>query len=136
MKTNKLLAPVVLALTLCTAQETPAKTPAKKIIGKWYNSRSYILSGEKKGFQFKRNGGCKALGIKTLELKNWEIKDNKLIINGFSISEDGQRKEYRSEEKIGKLNADTLSLVQCEKPIRLEFIYVNPKLLKQTTPSR
>lgn len=103
----------------------------KQIIGKWCNPYTYKSSGELKGFEFKKGGKCKAINIPSLELKSWEIKDGKLIIKGLEVQEDGKKVPYETEERISKLNRDSLTLVVQEQNPRLEFLYLNTKVIKK-----
>lgn len=103
----------------------------KKIIGKWCNPYTYESSGELKGFDFRKNGTCKAINIPSLDLKTWEIQGDRLIIKGFTIGEDGQREPYETDERIDKLDADSLALVAQEKNPRVVFLYLNTKVIKQ-----
>ncbi|MEG0796147.1 MAG: lipocalin family protein [Odoribacter sp.] len=113
-----------------------ANSPENKIVGKWYNPHTYRLSGNLKGFQFKKNGNCKALGIATLKLDRWEIKNDSLIITGYSITPEGKQEAYRSEEKICQLTSDSLGLVATRAQIK--FLYLSPKELKAkvTAPTK
>lgn len=103
----------------------------KQIIGKWCNPYTYKSSGELKGFEFKKGGKCEAINIPSLELKSWEIKDGKLIIKGLEVQEDGKKVPYETEERISKLNRDSLTLVVQEQNPRLEFLYLNTKVIKK-----
>lgn len=103
----------------------------KQIIGKWCNPYTYKSSGELKGFEFKKGGKCEAINIPSLELKTWEIKDGKLIIKGLEVQEDGKKVPYETEERISKLNRDSLTLVVQEQNPRLEFLYLNTKVIKK-----
>lgn len=115
----------------CSLQTLGQKSQSKQIIGKWYNPYTYQSSGELKGFQFKRNGTCKALGIKDLELQSWRIENGFLIIEGFDVKEDGTREPYKTSERIDKLTSDTLSLVAAEKPFKMVFLYMPEKAVKK-----
>ena len=131
MKT-KLLLVVALLFSIFTTSETLAQDNNKLIRGKWYPSRSE--SGEKKGFNFKKGGKCKAINIPSLDLKNWEIKDGVLITTGFEIAEDGTRSEYRDEEKIEKLTKNEFVVVAREACPKLVFRYVRISELKKLKP--
>ena len=87
---------------------------------------------ELKGFQFKKNGKCKALGIKTLDLRTWKIKDGNLIIEGDRLpKEAGEvRSEYRTVEKIDILRNDSLRVLVAP-PARLGFLYVKKNKLPE-----
>ena len=117
---------------LCTYTNGFADDLNKKIVGKWYNPYTYESTGEMRGFEFKKNGKCKALGIKTLDLRTWEVKDGQLLIKGFYLDKDNKTwEEYSTSERIEQLNADTLYVVAAEKPFKMAFIYLNSKILKK-----
>ncbi|MEG0796758.1 MAG: lipocalin family protein [Odoribacter sp.] len=104
----------------------------KKVVGKWYNPYTYESTGEKKGFEFKKNGKCKALGVKTLDLRTWEVKDGRLVIKGFYLDKDGKTwEEYLTSERIEQVNTDTLYVITAEKPLKMGFLYLSPKALKK-----
>lgn len=107
----------------------------KKIVGKWYNPYTYASTGEKKGFHFKRNGVCKALGT-TLDLRKWHIKDGRLFIKGFyKDKETGKWEIYDTSEYIETLNSDSL-FVLADPEVRLGFLYMSPKALKKNVIPR
>ena len=110
MMNKKYIASLIGGLLISMALGSHAETPEKKIIGKWYNPHTYRMSGELKGFQFKKGGKCKALGIKILDLKTWKIKDGNLIIEGDRLPQEPgeERSEYRTVEKIEILRNDSL----------------------------
>lgn len=126
---NKLM--LLLAGLCLFAGVTNAQDLEKKIIGKWCNPYTYKSSGELKGFEFKKGGKCEAINIPSLDLKTWKIVDGKLIIEGFEIGENGEKTPYQTEERISLLNQDTLSVVAQEANPRLEFVYVNTKVIKK-----
>lgn len=131
MKTRIL---ILVAIVFC-AFTTSGKTDLnKEIIGQWCNPYTYELSGEVKGFNFKKDGKCEAINIPSLELKTWEIVNGKLIIKGFSIEPDGKKVEYITEERISQLTKDSLSLVTQEANPRLEFLYVRIPVAKKAFP--
>ena len=124
MMNKKYIASLIGGLLISMALGSHAETPEKKIIGKWYNPHTYRMSGELKGFQFKKGGKCKALGIKILDLKTWKIdKDGYLIVEGFSKGEDGKVEVYKTRERIGYITPDSLELVAQDGPPRLAFLY-------------
>lgn len=129
MRTRLFFLMILLLGTL--VQGNAQKSANKKIVGKWYNPFTYESMGELRGFHFKRNGKCEALGIKTLELKTWKIEKGCLVIDGIAINEDGTREPYNTSEKIDKLTADTLSVIAAEKPFKLTFLYMPKKALKK-----
>lgn len=117
---------------ICLCTNGFADDLKKKIVGKWYNPYTYESTGEKKGFQFKKNGSCKALGIKGLNLKMWEIKEGYLIIKGLEQLEDsGKWKNYETSEYIEQVNSDTLYVLTARKPYKIGFLYLSPKALKE-----
>ncbi len=132
MMNKKYIAGFISGLLISMALGSHAETPEKKIIGKWYNPHTYRMSGELKGFQFKKNGKCKALGIKTLYLRTWKIKDGNLIIEGDRLpKEAGEvRSEYRTVEKIDILRNDSLRVLVAP-PARLGFLYVKKNKLPE-----
>lgn len=132
MMNKKYIAGFICGLLISMALGSHAETPEKKIIGKWYNPHTYRMSGELKGFQFKKNGKCKALGIKTLDLRTWKIKDGNLIIEGDRLpKEAGEvRREYRTVEKIDILRNDSLRVLVAP-PARLGFLYVKKNKLPE-----
>ena len=132
MMNKKYIAGFICGLLISMALGSHAETPEKKIIGKWYNPHTYRMSGELKGFQFKKNGKCKALGIKTLDLRTWKIKDGNLIIEGDRLpKEAGEvRSEYRTVEKIDILRNDSLRVLVAP-PARLGFLYVKKNKLPE-----
>lgn len=103
----------------------------KKIVGKWCNPYTYQSSGELKGFHFKKDGTCQSVNIPSLELKTWEIQGDRLIIKGYSIEENGKKVPYETDERISRLNRDSLSLVTQEANPHLEFLYLNTKVIKK-----
>lgn len=84
-----------------------------------------------KGFNFKKGGVCESINIPSLELKSWEIKDGYLIVKGLEVTEDGNKTEYATKEKIGQLTTDSLCLVVQEANPRLAFLYLNSKVIKE-----
>lgn len=123
---------IVLVALLFTYTDGLTEDRNKKIVGKWYNPRTYKLNGEMKGFQFKRNGKCKALGIETLHLDSWQIKEGKLFVEGKRFSEEkGEWERYNTVERIEKLTRDSLYLLISESPFKMGFLYVSPKTLKK-----
>ena len=114
------------------------KSLEKKIIGKWVNPYTYESIGELKGFHFKKGGKCKGINIPTLDLKTWKIdEEGYLIVEGFNKTEDGKIEEYKTRERIGQLNADTLQTIVREKNPRLGFLYLNMKVIKKKcTPGK
>ena len=68
MMNKKYIASLIGGLLISMALGSHAETPEKKIIGKWYNPHTYRMSGELKGFQFKKGGKCKALEVNDLLL--------------------------------------------------------------------
>lgn len=129
---KKCIALMALAGLLCMYTNGWADDLRKKVVGKWYNPYTYESTGEMKGFHFKKNGKCKALGVKTLDLKTWEIKDGYLLIKGYYLTEDtNEWKDYETSERIEKVNADSLYVIAAEKPFKLGFLYLNPKTLKK-----
>ena len=109
----------------------PQKEMEKAIVGEWCNPYTYQSTGELKGFNFKKGGVCEAINIPSLELKSWEIKDGYLIVKGFEVTEDGNKAEYATKEKIGQLTTDSLCLVVKEANPRLAFLYLNSKVIKE-----
>lgn len=122
---------ILMVVLMISALGTYGQELEKKIIGKWCNPYTYQSTGELKGFEFKKGGKCEAINISTLELESWKIKDGKLIIKGKEIQEDGKKVPYETEERISLLNRDTLSLVAQEENPRLEFIYINTKVIDE-----
>ena len=130
MKRTITLAVSLFLISLCT--NGFADDLKKKVVGKWYNPYTYESTGEKKGFQFKKNGVCKALNVKTLDLKKWEIKDGNLIIKGFYLDEEtGKWEKYKTSEYIEQVNSDTLYVLTEKKPYKIGFLYLSPKALKK-----
>ena len=84
-----------------------------------------------KGFNFKKGGVFESINIPSLELKSWEIKDGYLIVKGLEVTEDGNKTEYATKEKIGQLTTDSLCLVVQEANPRLAFLYLNSKVIKE-----
>ena len=123
MMNKKYIASLIGGLLISMALGSHAETPEKKIIGKWYNPHTYRMSGELKGFQFKKGGKCKALGIKILDLKTWKIKDGNLIIEGDRLPQEPgeEHSEYRTVEKI----------VLIAPPSRMGFLYVKKNKLPE-----
>ena len=129
---KKCIALMALASLLCMYTNGWADDLRKKVVGKWYNPYTYESTGEMKGFHFKKNGKCKALGVKTLDLRTWEVKDGRLLIKGFYLTEDGKEwKDYETSERIEKVNTDSLYVIAAEKPFKMGFLYLNPKALKK-----
>ena len=129
MKRTITLAVSLFLICLCT--NGFADDLKKKVVGKWYNPYTYESTGEKKGFQFKKNGACKALGIKGLKLKTWEIKDGYLIIKGIDKLDDSDKwEDYETSEYIEQVNSDTLYLIANPK-LKIGFLYMSPKALKK-----
>ena len=127
---NVIISTISLIL-ICLCTNGFADDLKKKIVGKWYNPYTYESTGEKKGFQFKKNGSCKALGVKGLDLKTWEIKDGYLIIKGLDKIEDSNKwGEYETSEYIEQVNNDTLYLI-AEPKLKIGFLYLSPKALKE-----
>lgn len=130
MKRIITLATSLVLICLCT--NGFADDLRKKIVGKWYNPYTYESTGEKKGFHFKKNGVCKALNIKTLDLKEWHIKDGKLMVKGLYLDEKtGKWEEYKTAEYIEQVNSDTLYVLTARKPYKIGFLYLSPKALKE-----
>ena len=103
----------------------------KLIVGKWCNPYTYQYSGETKGFHYKKNGKCEAIGIPSLDLKTWEVKNGKIYTKGFSLKDDGKTwEEYKTVERIELLNKDTLEVLATENP-RTVFRYLNLKHMKK-----
>ena len=109
----------------------PQKEMEKTIVGEWCNPNTYQSTGELKGFHFKKGGDCEAINIPSLELKSWEIKDGYLIVKGFEVTENGDKAEYETKEKIDQLTTDSLCLVVQEANPRLAFLYLNTKIIKE-----
>lgn len=130
MKTKFL---VVIALLFTVFMTSSSELNPKLLIGKWCNPYTYQSSGEIKGFNFKKGGKCEAINVPSLELKNWEIKNGKLIITGFRIDEDGTKSEYRSEERIETLTENELIVVNQEENPKLVFYYVPVSKVKELT---
>ncbi|MFR3330250.1 MAG: lipocalin family protein [Odoribacter splanchnicus] len=123
---------IVFLILLCLSSSGKAEDLNKKVVGKWYNPYTYDSSGEMKGFWFKKNGKCKALGIKTLDLRTWEVKNGRLIIKGYSLTKDGKEwEDYETSERIEKVNSDSLYVIAAEKPFKMGFLYLTPKCLKK-----
>lgn len=119
-------------ILICLCTNGFADDLKKKIVGKWYNPYTYESTGEKKGFYFKKNGTCKALNVKSLDLKKWNIKDGKLMVEGFDLDEKiGKWGEYKTVEYIENVNSDSLYLLVSKKPYRIGFLYLSPKALKK-----
>ena len=129
---KKYIASLIGGLLISMALGSHAETPEKKIIGKWYNPHTYRMSGELKGFQFKKGGKWKALGIKILDLKTWKIKDGNLIIEGDRLPQEPgeERSEYRTVEKIEILRNDSLRVL-IAPPSRMGFLYVKKNKLPE-----
>ena len=132
MMNKKYIASLIGGLLISMALGSHAETPEKKIIGKWYNPHTYRMSGELKGFQFKKGGKCKALGIKILDLKTWKIKDGNLIIEGDRLPQEPgeERSEYCTVEKIEILRNDSLRVL-IAPPSRMGFLYVKKNKLPE-----
>lgn len=129
---KKCIVLMVSAILICVYTNGWAEDLHKKVVGKWYNPYTYESTGEMKGFHFKKNGKCKALGITTLDLRTWEVKDGCLRIKGFYLTKDGKEwKDYETSERIEKVNADSLYVIAAEKPFKMGFLYLNPKTLKK-----
>ena len=109
----------------------PQKEMEKTIVGEWCNPYTYESTGELKGFHFKKGGVCEAINIPSLDLKTWSIQEGYLLIKGFSLEEDGKKEVYETKEKIDLLNADTLCVVAHEANLRLVFLYLNAKIIKE-----
>lgn len=127
MKT-KILVSIAMLFTLLMTSSTQDNN--KLILGKWCNPYTYESTGEIKGFNFKKGGKCEAINVPVLDLKNWEIKDGKLIITGFRIGKDGTKAEYRTEERIEKLTKDELLVVAQEEDPHVAFRYVRVENVK------
>lgn len=52
-------------------------------------------------------------------------------MKGFEVTEDGNKAEYATKEKIGQLTTDSLCLVVKEANPRLAFLYLNSKVIKE-----
>ena len=104
----------------------------KDILGKWCNPYTYQDSGEIKGFEFKKSGKAIFMGVKTVKLDSWSIKDGTLTVKGKRLDENGVvTGEYYTEERIEILNRDTLQVVAKEESPKLTFIYVRPSVAKK-----
>lgn len=115
----------------CFALNGYAQNLEKQIIGKWCNPYTYRSTGELKGFEFKKGGKCVAINVPSLDLRTWKIEDGYMIIEGFSKEDDGKIEEYKTRERIGKINTDSLELVVNDGPPRLAFLYLNTKSIKK-----
>lgn len=133
MKTKFLVA---IALFFSVFMTSSSELNPKLLIGKWCNPYTYQSSGEIKGFNFKKGGKCESIGVPSLELKNWEIKDGYLIITGFQIEDDGSKTEYRNSERIDKLTEDELLVIAKEENPRLVFRYVPVSKVKDFKSDR
>lgn len=103
----------------------------KKMVGKWCNPYSYMYDGSVKGFNYKKNGKCEAIGIPDLDLRTWEVKNGKLYVKGFVLGQDGKTWEpYNTVEKIDKVNKDSLYILATEQPKSL-FFYMKMKTMKK-----
>ncbi|MGL5682290.1 MAG: lipocalin family protein [Marinifilaceae bacterium] len=122
----------LLFITKASAEEFKSS----QILGKWYNPYTVENLGEYRGFHFKRNGKCEALGIKSLELDSWRIEKGRLIIEGIEITEDGKRIPYKTSERIDTLSKTKLSLVAAEKPFRMVFVYMPKTEIKKRLQSK
>ena len=123
-KMKKLLCISLILFAFACASD-PQKEMEKAIVGEWCNPYTYQSTGELKGCV------CEAINIPSLELKSWEIKDGYLIVKGFEVTEDGNKAEYATKEKIGQLTTDSLCLVVKEANPRLAFLYLNSKVIKE-----
>ena len=105
---------------------------SKKLIGKWCNPYTYEDEGVFKGFHFKKNGKCTSIGIKDLDLKTWEVKDGRLIIKGKELDEEKKTWiDYEVNERIEKLENDSLYVIAQEKPFKMRFLYMKVKAIKK-----
>lgn len=128
---KKLLMALV-ALSCFASASYGQKKVEKQIIGKWCNPYTYQSTGELKGFEFKKGGKCSAINIPSLDLKSWKVdEEGYLIIEGFSIEDDGKREEYNTRERIGYITPDSLELVAQDGPPRLVFLYLNTRSIKK-----
>lgn len=128
---------VILLISLCT--NGFADDLKKKIVGKWYSPYNYEELGEKVGYHFRKNGTCESTNKAVLDLKRWDLKDGKLIIEGLCKDEKtGKWEEYRTEDELEKVNSDTLLVVASREPIVIKFLYLSPKALKEkvTPPTK
>lgn len=131
MKRNVFTLVLMLGL-MCMCTNGFADDLRKKVVGKWYNPYTYESTGEMKGFEFKKNGKCKALGIPNMNLSGWEVKEGRLIIKGEYLNpKSGKWENYHTSEKIDRVNADSLYVLSMEKPMKLGFLYMSPKALKK-----
>ena len=122
-----------LAITLiCLCTNGFADDLKKKIVGKWYSPYNYEELGEKVGFHFKKNGTCESTNKEVLDLRKWDLKDGKLIIEGLCKDEKtGRWEEYRTEEELEKVNNDTFLVVASREPVLIKFLYLSRKALKE-----
>ena len=103
----------------------------KMIVGKWCNPYTYKYDGDIKGFHYKKGGKCEAIGIPSLDLKTWEVKNGKIYVKGKSLSDDGKTWEpYNTIEKIDLVNKDSLYILATEQP-RSVFFYMKLKFMKK-----
>lgn len=131
MKRNVFTLVLMLGL-MCMCTNGFADDLRKKVVGKWYNPYTYESTGEMRGFEFKKNGKCKALGIPNMNLSGWEVKGGRLIIKGEYLNpKSGKWENYHTSEKIDRVNADSLYVLSMEKPMKLGFLYMSPKALKK-----
>lgn len=131
MKKNVFTLVLMLGL-MCMCTNGFADDLRKKVVGKWYNPYTYESTGEMRGFEFKKNGKCKALGIPNMNLSGWEVKGGRLIIKGEYLNpKSGKWENYHTSEKIDRVNADSLYVLSMEKPMKLGFLYMSPKALKK-----
>ncbi len=129
MKRNVFTLVLMLGL-MCMCTNGFADDLRKKVVGKWYNPYTYESTGEMRGFEFKKNGKCKALGIPNMNLSGWEVKEGRLIIKGEYLNpKSGKWENYHTSEKIDRVNADSLYVLSMEKPMKLGFLYMSPKAL-------
>ena len=117
-KMKKLLCISLILFAFACASD-PQKEMEKAIVGEWCNPYTYQSTGELKGFNFKKGGVCESINIPSLELK------------GLEVTEDGNKTEYATKEKIGQLTTDSLCLVVQEANPRLAFLYLNSKVIKE-----
>lgn len=128
----KKLLTAFIALSCIASASYGQKKVEKQLIGKWCNPYTYESTGELKGFEFKKGGKCSAINIPSLDLKSWKVdKEGYLIIEGFSIEEDGKRETYNTRERIGYITPDSLELVVQDGPPRLVFLYLNTRSIKK-----
>lgn len=78
------------------------------------------------------------MGIQGLDLHRWFVKDGKLYVEGLAKDKETDPwEEYNTVEFVEKVNSDTLYLLSQKKPVKIGFLYLSPKALKEKiTPSK